>query len=50
MRREFGHDVMVNTAHASDSAASAEREFKVVKIQKNKCAKLIRDWLDQQEG
>ena len=46
VRREFGHDVMVNTAHASDSVESAEREFKVVKVQKNKCAKLIKDWLE----
>lgn len=47
VRREFGHDVMVNTAHASDSKESAEREFRVVKIQKNRCATLIEHWLDQ---
>ncbi len=46
VRREFGHDVMVNTAHASDSPESAEREFKVVKINENKCGKLIRHWLE----
>jgi nucleoside diphosphate kinase len=48
VRREFGHDIMVNTAHASDSKESVEREFKVVKIQKNRCSKLIMGWLDQQ--
>ena len=49
VRREFGHDVMVNTAHASDSQQSAEREFRVVKINENKCGKLIRDWLEYME-
>ena len=41
IRREFGHDVMVNTAHASDSVENAKREMKVVKIQDNNCAKII---------
>lgn len=47
VRREFGHDVMVNTAHASDSPESVEREFKVVKIQQNRMSILINSWLEQ---
>jgi nucleoside diphosphate kinase len=31
VRREFGRDVMVNAAHASDSAENAAREMKIVK-------------------
>ncbi|MGN0872869.1 MAG: nucleoside-diphosphate kinase [Victivallales bacterium] len=42
IRREFGHDVMVNTAHASDSKESFERETKIIKIQNNPMAAIIR--------
>ena len=42
IRREFGHDVMVNTAHASDSQESFERETRIIKIQNNPMAALIR--------
>ena len=45
IRREFGKDVMVNTAHASDSAESFERETKVIKIDRNNMAAIIRDYL-----
>jgi len=31
IRREFGSTIMVNAAHASDSAESAKREFGIVK-------------------
>jgi len=47
VRRDFGNDVMVNTAHASDSSESVEREFRVVKIQENRFSKLVMDWLDR---
>lgn len=33
VRREFGHDVMVNAAHASDSVENAERELKIIKME-----------------
>jgi nucleoside diphosphate kinase len=46
IRREFGHDIMVNTAHASDSAENAVREMGIVKIQKNKCSHIMKDYLD----
>ena len=36
---------MVNTAHASDSAESFERETKVIKIDRNNMAAIIRDYL-----
>ncbi|MDC7233110.1 MAG: nucleoside-diphosphate kinase [Spirochaetales bacterium] len=43
IRREFGHDVMVNTAHASDSPENAEREMGIVRIQNNRCGKILRE-------
>ncbi|MCD1654304.1 nucleoside-diphosphate kinase [Treponema zuelzerae] len=41
VRREFGSNVMVNTAHASDSPENALREMGIVKISKNNCAEII---------
>lgn len=41
VRREFGSNVMVNTAHASDSPENAKREMSVVKIEHNNCADII---------
>ncbi len=35
IRREFGSNVMVNTAHASDSTENANREMAIVKIDRN---------------
>ncbi len=32
VRKEFGTTVMVNTAHASDSVKSAQREFKIIQM------------------
>lgn len=46
IRREFGHDVMVNTAHASDSKESVERESKVISIQDNNLSNLINQWIN----
>lgn len=45
IRREFGHDVMINTAHASDSQESFTRETKIVRIERNPMASVIRDYL-----
>ena len=45
VRREFGHDIMVNTAHASDSAENATREMGIIKMAKNNTAQLILDYL-----
>lgn len=49
VRREFGHDVMVNTAHASDSADNARREMNVIKIHSNTCAQILSDYLKKSE-
>lgn len=35
VRKDFGHDVIKNGAHASDSPESAEREMKIVKIEED---------------
>lgn len=45
IRRDFGHDIMVNTAHASDSRESYLRESRIVKIDKNPLASIIREYL-----
>ncbi len=46
IRRDFGHDVMVNTAHASDSAASFERETGIIKASKNPLASIVKQHLN----
>lgn len=43
VRKEFGSNVMVNTAHASDSTESYEREAKIVRINNNSLARIIRE-------
>ncbi len=45
IRREYGQDVMVNTAHASDSPENAQREMGIIKIQENNLNKIIRKFL-----
>jgi len=45
VRREFGSNVMVNTAHASDSVESYNREKSIVKVNENSLAKIIREQL-----
>jgi nucleoside diphosphate kinase len=45
IRREFGSNIMVNTAHASDSAESAKREMGVVKFSENSCGDIMRSYL-----
>ena len=45
VRREFGSNVMVNTAHASDSAESYNREKKIVKTDENSLETIIREHL-----
>ena len=41
VRREFGRDIMVNAAHASDSRANAEREMSILRIEED----TIRPWV-----
>jgi nucleoside diphosphate kinase len=45
IRKEFGSDVMVNTAHASDSPENAEREMRIVRIEDNPLASIITNYL-----
>lgn len=42
VRREFGHDIMVNAAHASDSPENALREMKIVKVEKDDIAACVK--------
>ncbi len=44
VRRDFGSNIMVNTAHASDSPESAAREMGVIRFQENACAEIIRSF------
>lgn len=43
VRKEYGSDVMVNAAHASDSAENAEREMGILKPGVDR----LRKWVDQ---
>ena len=45
VRREFGTNVMVNTAHASDSAENAKREMGIIKISENACRHILVNYL-----
>jgi nucleoside diphosphate kinase len=45
IRREFGQNVMVNTAHASDSPENAVQEMKIVRINENSCGTIIQHFL-----
>jgi nucleoside diphosphate kinase len=44
VRREFGQNIMVNTAHASDSPENAKREMDIVKIGTNNCYQVLHDY------
>jgi nucleoside diphosphate kinase len=44
VRKEFGKDVLVNTAHASDSPENAIREMGIIKITENDLKKTIEEF------
>ncbi len=46
VRREFGLDVMVNAAHASDSVENAEREIGIIKVDED----LVTPWVHKYYG
>ena len=46
VRREFGSNVMVNTAHASDSSESYEREKDIVRIYHNSASTIIKEYIN----
>jgi nucleoside diphosphate kinase len=41
IRREFGQSIMINAAHASDSAENAKREMAIVQVEENNFKPLI---------
>ena len=41
VRREFGSNIMVNAAHASDSPDNARREMKIIKVDEDKIKTLV---------
>jgi len=49
VRREFGSSVMVNTAHASDSTESYEREKDIVKVNENTLVAVLDEYLAGKE-
>lgn len=50
VRREFGSNIMVNTAHASDSAENARREMNIVRIHENSCAGIMQAYLSMADA
>jgi nucleoside diphosphate kinase len=44
IRREFGQTVMVNAAHASDSAENARREMDIIKIGENNFRQIVEEF------
>lgn len=47
VRREFGSDVMVNTAHASDSPENAKREMEILKLSEDRFSQVVRQALKE---
>jgi nucleoside diphosphate kinase len=43
VRKEYGSDIMVNAAHASDSAENAVREMGIIKPDRNQ----LKQWFDK---
>jgi nucleoside diphosphate kinase len=43
IRREFGSTIMINAAHASDSAENAKREMKIINIGENNFRQIIKE-------
>lgn len=44
IRKEFGSNIMVNAAHASDAPESAEREMKIVKVDENNFRPVVEEF------
>jgi nucleoside diphosphate kinase len=44
VRKDFGHDVIKNGAHASDSVVSAEREMRIVQIEKDDIGRIVKKY------
>jgi nucleoside diphosphate kinase len=50
IRREFGSNIMINTAHASDSRQSYEREKKIVRLNENPLGDVISAYLENRKA
>ncbi|MBA2586224.1 MAG: nucleoside-diphosphate kinase [Chthoniobacterales bacterium] len=48
IRKEFGQTIMINAAHASDSAENAKREMTIVKVEENNFKPLIETFYKRQ--
>jgi nucleoside diphosphate kinase len=48
IRKEFGQTIMVNAAHASDSAENAKREMEIVQVRENNLKPLIENFYARQ--
>ncbi len=48
IRKEFGQTIMINAAHASDSAENAQREMEIVQVSENNFKALIESYYDRQ--
>lgn len=46
VRREYGQNILVNAAHASDSVANAQREIKILNIAKNDIRLMIENFYE----
>jgi nucleoside diphosphate kinase len=44
IRKEFGQTIMINAAHASDSAENAQREMKIVRVDENNFKAVIENF------
>src|SRR6185369_5840542 len=44
IRREFGSNIMVNAAHASDSPENAQREMAIVKVGENTLKRVVEEF------
>ncbi len=48
IRKEFGQTIMINAAHASDSAENAKREMEIVQVHENNLKPLIENFYARQ--
>ena len=48
IRKEFGQSIMVNAAHASDSAENAQREMGIIQVGENNFKALIESFHGRQ--
>ncbi len=48
IRKEFGQTIMINAAHASDSAENARREMAIVQVDENNFKPLIESFYERQ--